>query len=82
MSITLFKAILVNKLSTSRLDMKWSRQKLETSSSRNENESCTKNSLTVRSDKIGTKNLGNLQEGVPMADKMGRSFGQLLINGL
>ena len=58
MSITLFKAILVNKLSTSRLVMKWSRQK--TSSSRNENESCTENPLTVRSDKVGTKNLANL----------------------
>ena len=60
MSITLFKAILVNKLSTSRLVMKWSRQKIETSSSGNENESCTKNPLTVRSDKVGTKNLANL----------------------
>ena len=56
MSITSFKGILVNKLSISRLAMKWSGQKLETLSG-NENESCTKNSLDVRGDKIGTKNL-------------------------
>ena len=55
MSITSFKGILVNKLLTSRLAMKWSGQKLETSSA-NENESCTKNSLDVRGDKIGKKN--------------------------
>ena len=36
--------------------MKWSGQKLETLSA-NENESCTKNSLDVRGDKIETKNL-------------------------
>ena len=39
--------------------MKWSRQKLETSSA-NENESCTENLLDVRGDKIGTKNFANL----------------------
>ena len=59
MSITSFKGILVNKLSTSRLAMKWSGQNLETSSS-NENESYTENSLDVRGNKIGTKNLANL----------------------
>ena len=53
-SITSFKGILVNKISTSRLAMKWARQKLEILSA-NENESCTKNSLTVTVDKIGTK---------------------------
>ena len=53
-SITSFKGILVNKISTSRLAMKWARQKLEILSA-NENESCTKNSLTVTGDKIGTK---------------------------
>ena len=52
-SITSFKGILVNKISTSRLAMKWARQKLEILSA-NENESCTKNSLTVTGDKIGT----------------------------
>ena len=59
MSITSFKGILVNKLSTSRLAMKWSGWELETSSA-NENEFCNKNSLDVRGDKIGTKNLANL----------------------
>ena len=34
--------------------MKWARQKLEILSA-NENESCTKNSLTVTGDEIGTK---------------------------
>ena len=59
MSITSFKGILVNKPLISRLAMKWSEQKLETLSA-NENESCTENSLDVRVDKIGTKNLANL----------------------
>ena len=59
MSITSFKGILVNKLLTSRMAMKWSGQKLETSSA-NENKSCTKNSLDVRGDKIGTKNFVSL----------------------
>ena len=58
MLITSFKVILVNKLSTSRLVMKWSGQRLETLSA-NENESCTENSLDVRGDKIGTKDLAN-----------------------
>ena len=58
MLITSFKVILVNKLSTSRLVLKWSGQRLETLSA-NENESCTENSLDVRGDKIGTKNLAN-----------------------
>ena len=49
--------ILVNKLSTSSRAMKWSGQKLETSST-NENESCTENSLDVRGDKMG-RNWGN-----------------------
>ena len=53
-TITSFKEILVNKLSTSRLAMKPSGQKLETLSA-NENESCTEKSLNVRDDKIGTK---------------------------
>ena len=51
--------MLVNKLSISRLAMKWSGQKLETLSA-NENESSTENPLDVRGDKIGTKNLANL----------------------
>ena len=40
-------------------DHKMVRQKLETSSA-NENESCTENSLDVRDNKIGTKNVANL----------------------
>ena len=59
MAVTSFKGILVNKLSTSRLAMKWSGQKLGTSSA-NENESCIENSLDVRGDKIGNKNFANL----------------------
>ena len=59
MSITSFKGILVNKLSTSRMAMKWSGQNLETSSA-NESESCTEISSTVRGDKIGTIHLANL----------------------
>ena len=48
-----------NKLSASRMAMKWSGQKLETSS-QNQNESCTENSSDVRGDKKGTKNFANL----------------------
>ena len=59
MLITSFKGILVNKLSTPRLAMKWSGQKLETLSA-NENESFTKNPLDVRGDKIGTNHLAIL----------------------
>ena len=61
--------------------MKWSRQKLETSSA-NENESCTENLLDVRGGKIGTKNFANLQVGVPVVDKIGQNLGQLLVTGL
>ena len=57
-SITSFDGILV-KLPTSRLAIKWSGQKLETSSS-NENVTCTENSLTARGDKIRTENLANV----------------------
>ena len=71
------KGILVNALLTSRLAMKWSRQKLETSS-----ENVPKNSLTLRSGKIQTKNLSNLFAGVPIADKIEQNLGQLLITGL
>ena len=59
MSISSFKGILVNKLSTLTLAMKWSGQKLETSSA-NENESCIQNSLDVRGDKTGTKDFATL----------------------
>ena len=59
MSISSFKGILVNKLSTLTLAMKRSGQKLETSSA-NETDSCTQNSLDVRGDKIGTKYFATL----------------------
>ena len=81
MSMTSFKGILINKLSTSSLAMKWSGQKLETLSA-NENESCTENSLDVRGDKVGRKNFANLQVGVPIVEKIGRNLTQLLIAGL
>ena len=58
MSITSLKGILVNKLSTSRLTVKWSGQKLKASSA-NKNESCTENSLDVKGAKIGTKMFAN-----------------------
>ena len=56
MGITSFKGMLVNKLSTARLIMKWSGQKLcrnfvETLSA-NKKEPFTEDSLTVRGDKI------------------------------
>ena len=56
--LTSFKGILVYKLSTSVLAMKWSGQKLETSSA-GEKETCTEDLLTVRGRKIGTKNERN-----------------------
>ena len=59
MPIISFEGILVNKFSTPGLAMKQSGQKLETLLA-SDNESCTKNSLTRRGDKIGTKNLANL----------------------
>ena len=71
----------MKKLLTSRLAMKWSGQKLETSSA-NKNVFSTKTSLDVRGDKIGNKDFANLQVGVPIVDKIGLNFGQLLITGL
>ena len=81
MPIILFKEILVNILSTSIRVMEVLGQKLETSSG-NENESCTKKPSTLRGDKIGTKNLANLQGCVLIANKIGLHLGQLLITGL
>ena len=45
--------------------------------SSNENDSCTENPVTVRGDKIKTKNLTNLKVGVQVTDKIGQNFGQL-----
>ena len=53
-----------------------------TTSSANENESWTENSLTVKGDKIGTKNFARLYVGVSIADKMGQNEGQLSMIGL
>ena len=68
--------MLVKRLSTSKLGMTQLASKLTTSSA-NENESWTVNSLTVTGDKIGIKNFARLYVGVPIADKMGRKEGQL-----
>ena len=81
MSVTSFKGIFVNELSTSRLAMKWLGKKTQTSSA-NENESCTKNSLDVGRDNIRTKSFANFYVGVPIVDKIGRNLGQLLITAL
>ena len=55
--------------------------KLPTSSA-NENESWTVNSLTVKDEKIGNKSFSRLYVGVPIADKMGQKKGQLSMIGL
>ena len=73
--------MLVNRLSTSKLAMIQLASKLATSSA-NENESWAVNSLTVKGNKIGTKNFTRLYVGVPIADKMGRKEGQLSMIGL
>ena len=54
--ITSFKGILMNKPLTTKTGSEMFRKKLETSSV-NEKESCSKNSLIVRNDKVETKNL-------------------------
>ena len=60
----------VKRLCTSKLAMIQLASKLATSSA-NENESSTVNSLTAKGDKIGTMNFARLYVGVPIADKMG-----------
>ena len=59
-----FDGMLVKRVSTSKLAMLASTL---TTSSANENESWTVNSLTVKSDKIGTKIFARLYVGVPIA---------------
>ena len=61
--------MLVKRLSTSKLTMIQLASKLTTSSA-NENKSWTVNSLTVKDDKIGTKNFARLYVGVSIADKL------------
>ena len=73
--------MLVKRLSPSKLAIIQLVPKLTTSSA-NENESWTVNSLTVKGDKIGTKNFARLYVGVPIANKMGRKEGQLSMIGL
>ena len=73
--------MLVRRLSTFRLAMIQSASKLATSSA-NENESRTVNSLTVNDDKIGTKNFARIYVSVSIADKMGQKEGQLSMIGL
>ena len=48
-----------------------------TTSSPNKNELWTINSLTVKGDRVETKNFARLYVGVSIADKMGRKEGQL-----
>ena len=73
--------MLVKGLSTSKLAMIQLASKLTTSSA-NENELWTVNSLTVKSDKTGTKNFARLYVGVRITDKMGRKEGQSSMIGL
>ena len=73
--------MLIKRLSMSKLAMTQLVSKLTTSSA-NESQSWTVNSLTVKDDKIGTKSFAKLEVGVPIADKMGRKDGQLLMIGL
>ena len=76
-----FNEMLAKRLSTSKLVMIQLASKLTTSSA-NENESWTINSLTVKGNKIGTKNFARLYVGVPIADKMDRKEVQLSMIGL
>ena len=61
--------VLVKRVSTSKVAMIQFVSKLTTSSA-NENESWTVNSLTVKNDKIGTMNLPRLYVSVPIAYKI------------
>ena len=61
--------VLVKRVSTSKVAMIQFASKLTTSSA-NENESWTVNSLTVKNDKIGTMNLPRLYVSVPIAYKI------------
>ena len=73
--------MLVKRLSTFKLAMIQLASKLTTSSA-NENESWIVNSLTVKGDKIGTKNFARFYVGGPVAYKIGRKEGQLSMIGL
>ena len=58
----------MKRFSTSKLAMIQLASKITTSSA-NENESWTVNSLTVKGDKIGTKNFARLYVDMPIADE-------------
>ena len=75
MSIVSSKGMLVNNESMSNEDMK-NEEFCFLISSANVKESLLKNSLDVNSDRIGTKNLASLYDGVLIAERMGRKGGQ------
>ena len=72
--------MLVNKLSTSKLAIKFLELNLLTSLA-NENKSWTVYSFLVKSFKIGTRNLAKLYVGAPIADKIEWKYGQLFSTG-
>ena len=73
--------MLRKRLSVSKLAMIQLESKLAASSA-NENEFWTVNSLTVKGDKIETKNFARLYVGVAIADKTGWKEGHLSMVGL
>ena len=73
--------VLEKRLSTSKLALIQLESILETSYA-NKNESWTVNSLTVKGDKIGTKNFARSYAGVLIADKMDQNERQLSMIGL
>ena len=73
--------MLVKRFSSPKLALIQLASKLATSSA-NENESWTVNSLAVKGDKIGTKNFARLYVPVPIADKMGQKERHLSMIGL
>ena len=73
--------MLVKRLSMSKLTIIQLASKLTTSNA-NEIESWTVNFLTVKGDKIGTKNFARLYVCVPVADEMGWKEGQFSMIGL
>ena len=68
--------VLAKRLSVSKLAMIQSVSKL-TISSANESESWMVNSLTVKGDKIGTKDFARMYVGEPIVNKMGQKEWQL-----
>ena len=81
LSIVSPKGMLVNRLSTSKLPIRFLELSFLTSLA-NENESWTVYSFSVKGFKIGTRNLAKSYVGVPIADKIGHKDGQLSLTGL